>query len=364
MSNTESDQSPLTPGQLLSSARKEQDITVETIAQGLRLDPLLIKALENDEYEKFPAMAYVRGYLRGYASLVEINPNQLVSTFDKKINAAPTLEPFASRPEQQAGSGDRHIRVVTYSLIGVLLLLLGLWWQTQRSPSTKLFDKVINKTDAEEQDIEKLDVMEGTSGELSLPAFSDGISQDNPQATELTATGANVGGESPAEQLGSEAEAAEVDTSESVETEIEQTSELASGEVAEESVLDITETTERSEPEVDTEPVDTETDAEEVSEKQAEEEPQAAPAVDNNGIVMTFTDDSWIQITDAAGKKRFSRLGKSGEVVNIGGEQPYKVIIGKASAVSMSYQGKKIDLKSLAKDEVARFVIDKTGAHQ
>lgn len=340
MNKTESDQSPLTPGQLLLNARKEQDISVETIAQGLRLDPLLIDALENDEYEKFPAMAYVRGYLRGYANQVGVDPNLVVSSFDKKINVAPALEPFASRPEQQAGSGDKHVRAVTYSLIGVLALLVGLWWQTQRSPDTGFFAQAENDAGLDEKvaDIDEVEVLEGTSGPLSLTPLVSQAEFETDEPKELEHDYAVV-------QLNEVVEAP-VQVSNPVLLSVEP-QETEDENIEEEPTAGIVPSPDvASEPDQVIEPV--------VEVKQNKSE----------GIVLKFSDASWIQITDVTGKKRFSRAGKPGEVVKVAGEQPFKVIIGKSSVVTMSYQGNSIDLSSLAKNEVARFYIDKDGAHK
>ncbi len=330
MNKTESDQSPLTPGQILLNARKEQDISVETIAQGLRLDPLLIDALENDEYEQFPAMAYVRGYIRGYANQVGIDPAIIINSFDKKINEAPALEPFASRPEQQADSGDRHVRVVTYSLIGVLILLLGLWWQTQRSPPDKIVELVDELVNEEQSAAEVLDEV---SAMLALPEYAEELTQEQQEGPkELEHDYAIV-------QLNEMPEAPEQDFS----VVAQQPEEI----VSEEQPTPVEETLSTI--------ITPKPDLEPAAEKQINK---------SEGIVLEFTDDSWIEITDSTGKKRFSRLGKAGEIVDVAGQRPFKVIIGKSSVVKMSYQGTSIDLSSLAKNEVARFYIDKNGVHE
>ncbi len=95
MRKTESEQALPTPGQLLSSVRQEKEITIDTIAQNLRLEVSQIEALEADDYSKFPTIAYVRGYLRGYANQLGLKPEKVIQAFEPHTGRGPALTHFS-----------------------------------------------------------------------------------------------------------------------------------------------------------------------------------------------------------------------------------------------------------------------------
>ncbi len=324
MKKKEPDQSLPSPGQQLLKAREEKDISVEMVAERLRLNVNLIRALEKDDYEQFPAIAYVRGHLRGYANMVGINPDQLIGAFDQKSKTAPALEPLVSQPKQQAGSGDKHIKVVTWLLVAALALLLGLWWQTQRSSTQEeSAEQSVSQEEIETEEASAIEFMEGTTGTLSLE-----VQDEEPPVQEEPKELAHVFGVQKFSELPEPPE-------QNYQTELPIILPV-------QSMSDVGQT-----PEI----VPTLSSTDRIQ-------------IENQDIVLQFTADSWIQITDSTGTKQFSRLGKADEVVNVTGVAPFRVVIGRASVVIMSYQGNFIDLDSLAKNEVARFTLDETGAYR
>jgi cytoskeleton protein RodZ len=84
----------------------------------------------------------------------------------------------------------------------------------------------------------------------------------------------------------------------------------------------------------------------------------AAPAADPNALVMDFSADCWLQVTDASGKTLFSGTQKQGGKLNLTGTAPYKLTIGAPAAVQIQYQGKPVDLSRFVKsNRVARLTV-------
>ena len=119
-------------GDQLRIGREANELTVQDIAARLHLDTKTIRALETSRFEDLGASAYVRGYIRNYAHLIERDPEPLIRQFDASASDAPPVRPHAdSRPATQASSSDNLVKAVTYSIIALLVILLGIWWQTQ-----------------------------------------------------------------------------------------------------------------------------------------------------------------------------------------------------------------------------------------
>jgi cytoskeleton protein RodZ len=83
-----------------------------------------------------------------------------------------------------------------------------------------------------------------------------------------------------------------------------------------------------------------------------------AAASDNNALVMGFSADCWLQVTDANGKTLFRGMKKNGDKLNLAGTAPYKLTIGTPAAVKIQNQGKPVDLSRFIKsNRVARLTI-------
>ena len=70
------------PGPRLRAAREASGFEVDEIAKQLRLHPQIIADLERDKFSDHLALVFVRGYLRAYAGLIGLDPEQVVEEFN------------------------------------------------------------------------------------------------------------------------------------------------------------------------------------------------------------------------------------------------------------------------------------------
>ena len=118
------------PGEQLRTAREAAGMSVHEISTHMHLDSRIILALEADDYEELPAPTFVRGYLRGYARLLDLAPEPVLQAFEQRDFAPPSLvADIAVRSQVQ--SRDFPIRLVTYVVVAALVLLVVLWWRSQ-----------------------------------------------------------------------------------------------------------------------------------------------------------------------------------------------------------------------------------------
>lgn len=73
------DQEKLSPGRMLAEARERAGLSVDEVARQLRLAPRQVEALESDDHAKLPGNTFVRGFLRNYAKLLQIDPEPLLA---------------------------------------------------------------------------------------------------------------------------------------------------------------------------------------------------------------------------------------------------------------------------------------------
>ena len=88
-------------------------------------------------------------------------------------------------------------------------------------------------------------------------------------------------------------------------------------------------------------------------------EAATTPSADPNALVMNFSADCWLEVTDATGKKLFSGLQRKDANLNLAGQAPYKLKIGAPAAVQIQYQGKPVDLSRFVRtNQVARLTLN------
>ena len=88
------------PGRVLSDARAAKGLAVAEVAAQLRLSASQVIALEADDYDRLPGPVFVRGFVRNYARLLDLDPEKLADSVDL---------PHASMPASAAIPVSREI---------------------------------------------------------------------------------------------------------------------------------------------------------------------------------------------------------------------------------------------------------------
>jgi len=98
----------VTLGGILAEARQAKGVTLEQAASATRVRLHVLTALEEDRAAELPAPVYARGYLRTYASYLEIDPERLLEAYE------------ASRTRQSGSLAIRPLSSLTASTTLVL----------------------------------------------------------------------------------------------------------------------------------------------------------------------------------------------------------------------------------------------------
>ena len=88
----------MTLGQVLKNRRNELGKSIEQIATATRIHVKVLQALENDEYAHLPARAFTRGFIITYCKSLQLNPDEILSSYHDFLNSK-----FSERPERDQG---------------------------------------------------------------------------------------------------------------------------------------------------------------------------------------------------------------------------------------------------------------------
>jgi cytoskeleton protein RodZ len=288
------------PGRQLRRAREKLQLELSAVASQLHLTEFKLRALEEDDYEHLPDPVYVQGYLRNYANLLGISADPVLQAYRELVPAEeniPAAKPAGVRRE--VSSNHRVIRLATWGIVAVLVLLPLLWWRGYLQESEQ---RVV--TGAESLLTE---ITEGGDGEQQgLPSGAAVTNAETPMV--------EAEPRSWAPQRDDEGSASQ------------------SSEASQPPITAL-------EPAV---PVETGSDR----------QPQPSR------IVIELQGTSWVEVKDASGVTQISKLLHAGTKRQIQGTPPFKVVVGNTPVVTLTIDGKQFDLEPYSRRNVAKFTLD------
>jgi len=112
------------PSVRLSQSRQAQNLTKAEVARRLKLSVWQVEALESGQYQRLPGATFVRGFIRNYARLLKLDPEELVQATTGLIaQPAPLPEtpPAGDIPFPAAGSWRwrRYVAVAAVVVAGL-----------------------------------------------------------------------------------------------------------------------------------------------------------------------------------------------------------------------------------------------------
>jgi len=75
------------PGNFLKREREARSIPLEDISNFTKIKECYLKAIEEDRYEFLPHTLYVKGYLKGYAKYLSLNPNDIILQYENFLKS-------------------------------------------------------------------------------------------------------------------------------------------------------------------------------------------------------------------------------------------------------------------------------------
>lgn len=130
-------------GGQLAAARIQAGLSVQQVAEQLKLSPRQIAALEGNQFDLLPKMVIVRGFVRSYAKLLKLDADPVLASLPQE-SGVPSLEadfrptlatPFMESRTPFLGRQDTHSRkyLIGAALFAVLALLFLIGQKVEQS---------------------------------------------------------------------------------------------------------------------------------------------------------------------------------------------------------------------------------------
>jgi cytoskeleton protein RodZ len=123
------------PGQRLRQARENIKLSLDEVAKKLRLSRVQVLAIEKDDYSYVSALAYAKGHLRMYASLVGLPTYEILKAFDAlglqgdaagQVPQTLRIASIINEREKKSAPGSWRLAVVVLAMI-ILIAGLVIW---------------------------------------------------------------------------------------------------------------------------------------------------------------------------------------------------------------------------------------------
>lgn len=275
----------LSPGKLLIWARERGDLTQEQVAKELYMTLTKVRALESDDYRHMGSDTFVRGYLRAYANLVKLDVEQLLGAYDRHAQQHGLVERVVP---QKAESANKPVWQFVILVLGILLVLwlVSVWFFDNRQETN--YDR-------------PLSVVPPVETALSMQVSSElNAAQSSADSLESESVGSETNDQSQSNE-----------TPAGVLPDLENTS-----------VPDLNQSSSAaSQPSVLARQID---------------------SAQLDLISFSFTQECWVEVSDARGDVLIADLQRAGSQVQLQGKAPFDVKLGNAPGAAIEFNGDKV----------------------
>ena len=360
------------PSELLAEARQRLGLSQKEAADKLYLTTSFIKHIDAGEFSSLPQPAFIKGYLRTYARMVDLSGDEIVALYDAELQIAEPIPEIRGVTEEDVGTASITGPVLQTGLIGLgglALVVSVIWWLV---------------SDPEEE----------TPLSVAQPGVSQPATQDSSEAVFdfvlLPQEGAALQSEQVSQaqavqdQTGLESQVAMTETLRAIDTvehalaeTVAESREVSAIPVTEASIQEAVAEQSISEPSI-SEPSTSEPSTSEQSSSEQERPSVVAVAdsvkferttdgarsfitVDASGfdqLELSFKDECWVEIADNQFGLIYNDLNQVNDVLTIYGTAPFEVLLGKATGVEMIYNGRPLELESfISRDRTAKLTV-------
>lgn len=89
-------------GEILKSEREKKDLSLHEIGMSLKINPKILKAIEDGDEKNLPAKTFLRGFIRSYAQYLRLDVDEILKQFQDEVGSIRPPEPKDELPAEAA----------------------------------------------------------------------------------------------------------------------------------------------------------------------------------------------------------------------------------------------------------------------
>jgi cytoskeleton protein RodZ len=137
LENTTLQQPIMSVGSQLRAAREQLGLSVDDVVSKIKLAPRQITALEADDFKVLPETAFVRGFVRSYAKLLQLDPQPLLDalpTAKGEQVKTPQLHVDAPFPTERTLRRQNINLLIAAFLVALVIAGFAFWPKSASQP--------------------------------------------------------------------------------------------------------------------------------------------------------------------------------------------------------------------------------------
>jgi cytoskeleton protein RodZ len=368
---------PATPGGRLRQARERSGLTCAEVAKTLHMTVYYVKSLENDEYDKLPGKTFVKGYMRSYGRLLNLDVEELLESYRKIADDRSDTDGFESRMLRAKTNHDQNLLWLSCAAVLILVVLGAAWWfrgeelgaMLGRPPTTVTVVQAatpVNQTQtpslssAGQIGLDSQSPRQAGLGDTNTPAefelapppstpgfLTEADSSFNSVVSAATEAGQAMSPAMPDQTLnGQEAAGEEVNTEITMSVPTDPVSSMT------EPVLD-------AEPRSGDSPVVTVSQRQDAATGQQGRLIELATAGEDQ-LRLSFNGASWVEVDNAGSSRIYNDILSGGDELIIRGQAPFRVLLGNARVVrEVTINTRPVDISEFIRsDNTARISLE------
>ncbi|MCY1042825.1 helix-turn-helix transcriptional regulator [Corallococcus sp. bb12-1] len=111
-------------GKYLSQQRELRGLSREDVSRETKIPPSLVAALEAGQVERLPERVFVLNYIRAYAQVIGLSPEEAVLRYEEVDRAVPAPSPVQLEKERRKRAYVILAAVLAVLLLGTVLFLM------------------------------------------------------------------------------------------------------------------------------------------------------------------------------------------------------------------------------------------------
>lgn len=174
-------------GHILRRARIAKGMSIEDVSRQLRLSAQQIEAIEKENFERLPGRTFLRGFIRNYANLIQLDPIPLLQLLPESTPVISTYErtPFKNKQISFASNREDSSNSRLVMAIILVIVILGAYFIFENGGWNK-------KSDNHSTSSEVKVGTEKASVEIQLPLPSNRKHEASPQENKAAEIESNV----------------------------------------------------------------------------------------------------------------------------------------------------------------------------
>lgn len=156
------------PGSLLRRERTSRGMSIHQVVEATRIQGYLIEAIEKEKWDELPSPVFVKGFMRGYARVLELDEQKVINLYNNVIGTQP---PEQERPltETEEKPRMRLLLVALLLAIGILTGAVLYFWQSSTVNDDRYTEADTQASVVERSVIPKTPIDDGTAIGLMAP---------------------------------------------------------------------------------------------------------------------------------------------------------------------------------------------------